>query len=353
MMVDGMEFNVESTEELAAMANLCHVSDEEPGFQRLRAGRGFTYRDAKGQTVKDKALRKRFEALVIPPAWTHVWICALPDGHIQATGRDDKGRKQYIYHPRWAKVRDEVKFNQLVAFGEALPPLREQVEEDLRGRGLTRPKVIALVVRLLDETHLRIGNMAYATANRSYGLTTLHTEHTVVNGSQVTFSFPGKGGKQQKVTMRSRRLARLVRKCQELPGQMLFQYMAEDGSYQILTSSDVNAYLHENMGQPFTAKVFRTWGATVTVTDCLATLPPPASETEGQKNIVAAIKQAAAALGNTPTVCRQYYVHPAILTAYMSGELAAAAPDPENRTTPPTEFGLSPIETLVLTLLHS
>jgi len=344
---------IENTKELATLAQLCYVSDEQPGFHRRRSGRGFTYLDTKGNTVKDKDLRQRFKSLVIPPAWTDVWICALPDGHIQATGRDDKGRKQYIYHSRWEKVRDEVKFNQLLAFGEALPRLREQVEEDLRGRGLSRPKVIALVVRLLDETYLRIGNVAYAEANNSYGLTTLHNDHTTVNGSQVLFSFPGKGGKQQEVTMRNRRLARLVQKCHDLPGQMLFQYVAEDGSYQPLTSTDVNAYLQEKTGQPFTAKMFRTWGATVTVTDYLATLPPPPSESAAQKNVALAIKQAAAALGNTPTVCRQYYVHPAIVTAYMSGELAAAIADPEDLTTLPTESGLSAVETLILTLLRS
>ncbi len=342
----------ESTAAVAAMAHLCYVSDEEPGYTRKAWGRGFTYLDAEGNTVKDPALRERFQALVIPPAWIEVWICAAPDGHIQATGRDDKGRKQYIYHERWAEMRDEVKFSHLVAFGEALPALRAQVEEDLRGRALTLTKMTALVVRLLDETRLRIGNTAYAEANNSYGLTTLHNEHTDVNGSEVTFHFPGKGGKLQEVTVRDRHLARLVKKCQELPGQMLFQYKNGDGLYQTVTSTDVNLYLQEKMGQAFTAKAFRTWGATVAAASHLASLPPPESDKETQKNIIAAVKHAAAVLGNTPTVCRQYYIHPAILQAYETGAFVDAAADPADDPSPiPT--ALSATETLVLTLLRT
>jgi DNA topoisomerase-1 len=339
-------------DQVAKLARLRYVNDGEPGYSRKRKGRGFMYVDEEGVPVKDKALHGRFAALVIPPAWTDVWICARPNGHIQATGRDEKGRKQYIYHTRWGQVRNEAKFHHLCAFGEALPALRTQVEQHLRLRQLSREKVVALVVRLLDATLLRIGNMAYANENESYGLTTLQDEHTAVSGSTITFYFRGKSGKQQQVTLQDRRLARLVKQCQDLPGQDLFQYTADDGTYHTITSTDVNDYLHRHMGQAFTAKEFRTWGATVVAAETLATLGAAETEQEGKKNVVTAVKQAAQALGNTPTVCRQYYIHPAIFEAYLNGNLLTAVTAAQSGKMKSKE-GLTAMETAVLSLLQS
>jgi DNA topoisomerase-1 len=246
-------------------------------------------------------------------------------------------------------MRDEVKFNKLIAFGESLPQLRTQVEQDLRGRKLFRDKVIALVLRLLDESLIRIGNNEYAVENGSYGLTTMQKEHLAINGSALIFSFPGKSGKQQEVIVKNRRLARLVGKCQELPGQTLFQYLGEDGEYHPITSTDVNNYLSETMGQLFSAKDFRTWGATVAAAAALVELGPAESESAVQKNITAAVKKAAAVLGNTPTVCRQYYSHPAGAEAYESGELIPAV----EKAADETETGLTKMETVVLALLKN
>ncbi len=337
-------------EKMAEIGRLRYVNDNEPGYRRRRWGRGFTYLNSAGQHVHDPALRQRFEALIIPPAWTDVWICETEDGHIQVTGRDEKGRKQYIYHPRWEAVRDEVKFAHMLPFGLALPGLRTQVEQDLRKRKFTRQKVAALVVRLLDETLLRIGNEAYALENESYGLTTLQMEHTAVSNRSVIFHFPGKGGKDQEVHVNSPRLARLVKQCQELPGQTVFQYQDEEGDLQAITSTDVNSYLQTYMGQSFSAKEFRTWGATVVATTALAAAAPPTSPTAAKKALNEAIKEAAAALGNTPTVCRRYYVHPAIPAAYESGALAAVTAALQTGEQP-VIAGLSDMETAVVTVL--
>jgi DNA topoisomerase I len=336
---------------MAEIGRLRYVNDGEPGYYRRRRGRGFTYLDAAGQHVKDSALRQRFDALAIPPAWTNVWICGTENGHIQATGRDEKGRKQYIYHPRWEVVRDEVKFAHMLPFGLALPALREQVEQDLRRRSLTREKVLALVVRLLDETLLRIGNEAYALENGAYGLTTLQMEHTAVSSQTITFHFPGKGGKDQKVRVTSPRLARQLKKCQELPGQTVFQYLDEEGQLQPITSTDVNNYLQTYMGQSFSAKEFRTWGATVIVATALAETEPPTSATAVKKAINQAVREAANALGNTPTVCRRYYVHPTILAAYETGRLTAVTAPLQTGAVDVME-GLSVMETAVVTLLE-
>jgi DNA topoisomerase-1 len=336
---------------IADRAGLCYVHDSEPGYQRKRWGRGFTFLDKTGNHITDKK-KQRLEALAIPPAWTDVWICAKANGHIQVTGRDEKGRKQYIYHPDWDEMRDQVKFNRLEAFGEALPHLRTQVKKDLRRHNLSQQKVTALVVHLLDETLLRIGNVAYAEENGSYGLTTLQDDHTAVSGSTITFSFPGKSGKDQEITLQDRRLARLVRQCQELPGQHLFQYLDEAEELHAITSTDVNDYLRTHTGQDFTAKEFRTWGATVAAASKLATLDVPESESEAKKNVITAVKHAAQALGNTPTVCRQYYIHPAIVQAYASGELVRVLQDIQAGKIKRAEE-LSEIETAVLALVQS
>jgi DNA topoisomerase I len=339
-------------ENLTKKAGLRYVNDSEPGFHRKPWGRGFTYLDEDGEHITDQETRERLEGLVIPPAWTDVWICSSPDGHIQATGRDEKGRKQYIYHPAWGEVRDQVKFNRLLDFGEALPQLRGQVSNDLRRHTLSREVVTALVVRLLDKTLMRIGNEVYVEENGSYGLTTLQDDHTDINGTLVSFSFPGKSGKRQEVALRDKRLAQLVQRCQDLPGQHLFQYVGEDGALRSITSTDVNQYVQEHTGRDFTAKLFRTWGATVAAAEDLAAVNVPETEAMAKKFTVQAIKCAADLLGNTPTVCRQYYVHPAVIEHYQEGNLAQVVQDVASGKIK-VRKGLSEIETAVLHLLQS
>lgn len=333
--------------EAAERANLRYVNDGEPGFQRKPWGRGFTYLDVKGRHIKNGEERQRIEALVIPPAWTEVWICADTRGHIQATGRDEQGRKQYVYHPKWEEVRNERKFSRLVAFAEALPRLRRQLDEDLRRHGFPRPRVLALVVSLLDESLIRVGNAAYAAQNDSYGLTTLQNEHLTVSGSHIHFDFMGKSGKHQEVTVRNRRLANLVRRCQQLPGQHLFQYTDEDGALCAVTSTDVNEYLRGQMGDSFSAKDFRTWGGTVLAAQALARQVESAPEVPVAKQAVAAVKEVSAMLGNTTAVCRDYYIHPRIFQVHESGDLLPAI----RAVTEPVE-GLSETETAVLKLLR-
>jgi DNA topoisomerase-1 len=335
------------------VAGLYYVCDEEPGFQRRRRGRGFTYVDPAGQPVADPELRARFETLVIPPAWTKVWICADPHGHIQATGRDDQGRKQYIYHPRWEEIRNLTKFNRLIPFGKALPLIRARVHEDLEQSTLSRHKVVALVIRLLEETFIRIGNIAYVRSNGSYGLTTLQNDHIQVSGSTIQFNFRGKSGKEQEVNLHNKRLARLVKKCQELPGQELFQYLDEAGEYHPISSQDVNAYLKEVTDQDFSAKDFRTWGGTVLAAAELYQLGPVEPETGTRKAVVQAVRVVAAALGNTPAICRDYYIHPAIIDAYLDRSLfeamEQAAVESSKNEAP---YALSIEEKAVMNLLH-
>jgi len=334
-------------EEVARAANLYYVCGDEPGYTRRPWGRGFTYLDAAGHHVKDAALRQRFENLVIPPAWTDVWICADPKGHIQATGRDAKGRKQYIYHPRWETERNALKFSRMIPFGEALPALRQQIDADLRQHKLSREKVTALAVRLLEETLIRIGNEEYAQRNHSYGLTTLQEKHLTLSGSHIRIEFTGKHGKQQEVDVRDRRLARQVARCHELPGHELFSYLDENDQVRPLTSTDVNTYLREYTGCDFTAKDFRTWGATALAASILREMPEVEEPEARQKQVVEMVKQVAEALGNTPAVCRQYYIHPAVTEAYLAGTLRE-----ETAVTTPVE-GLSEAETAVLQFLRT
>lgn len=337
---------------LLDVADLVYVSDSAPGFQRRRRGRGFTYLDAKGQVVRDPALRQRFTALVIPPAWREVWICANPDGHLLATGRDEAGRKQYIYHPRWNELRDQAKYERLRLFGEALPTLRARVQADLRKRVLTREKVTALVVNLLEETLIRVGNEEYARQHETYGLTTLHDEHVAVNGTAVVFEFRGKSGKDHEIMVTDRRLARLVQACQELPGQRLFQYIDEAGAICTLDSAQVNEYLRTVTGCDFTAKDFRTWGGTVTAARLLEAVGPGDTQKETEHKIVQVIKAVAEKLGNTPAVCRQHYVHPAILAAYQAGQLSAFyTENAQNQQNAPS--ALAEDEAVVLAILSA
>jgi DNA topoisomerase-1 len=337
--------------ELAALVDLVYVQDREPGYTRRRNGRGFAYYDQQGRLLRSAEFRQRIAALAIPPAWTDVWICTDALGHIQATGRDERGRKQYIYHPDWAQVRDQAKFNRLLAFAEALPALRTQIDQDLQSRTLSYNKVAALVVHLLDKTRIRIGNPEYMRQNESFGLTTLQDQHVEIAGSQLTFVFRGKSGKEHTVELRDRRLARLVKQCQEVPGQELFQYRDEGGVWRPLRSTEVNCYLRTVTGQPFSAKDFRTWGGTLVTAVALSAVESATSERERKKHITQAIKQAAKTLGNTVTVCRQYYIHPAVLTAFTNGTLFTTMAQAMNGEL--VQSGLSREEAGVLALLRA
>ncbi len=314
----------------AKAAGLRYVSDARPGIRRRRQGEGFRYVDAAGGPLHDRAERRRIQALAIPPAWQDVWICPVANGHLQATGRDARGRKQYRYHADWRTVRDETKFGRMVAFGEALPRLRARLERDLGLPGLPRDKVLALVVKLLETTLIRVGNEEYARENRSFGLTTMRSRHVEVSGSTVRFQFRGKSGKEHSVAISNRRVARVVRACRELPGHELFQYVDEAGERQGVDSADVNGYLREATGEEFTAKDFRTWGGTVLALAALLTMcgdPAEAADNaaggprDARHAVNEAIARVAAQLGNRPAICRKYYVHPGVIAAFLEGRL--------------------------------
>jgi DNA topoisomerase-1 len=305
------------------MAGLRHTTDEQPGISRIRAGRGFTYRWPDRRRLADPRTIDRIRKLAIPPAWTDVWISTHPNGHVQATGRDQRGRKQHRYHPRWTAVRDEAKYTRLLAFGRALPALRRRVAADLAVPGLPHRKVVALVVQLLEKTLIRVGNDEYAKHNGSYGLTTILDRHAAVTGRTVRFRFRGKSGKAHDVAIDDRRLARLVKQCQDLPGSQLFQYLDDDRKVRDLTSTEVNRYLRDAMGQPFTAKDFRTWAGTVLAARALHELAALSDDPPGDP-VVHAVERVARMLGNTRTVCRKCYVHPAVIDAYLDGSLARA-----------------------------
>jgi DNA topoisomerase-1 len=306
--------------EVAADAGLTYVSDTMPGIRRRRRGSGFSYLRPDGTVIADRRERERIAALAIPPAWTDVWISPRATGHILATGRDARGRKQYRYHPTWREVRDADKYDKLAAFGRTLPEVRRSVDADLGRRGLPREKILALVVKLLDETLIRVGNDAYAADNESYGLTTLKPDHVDVDGADIVFDFVGKSGLEHERFVHDPKLARIVRQCHELGGQDLFTYRAA-GELVDVTSSDVNAYLRDLAGDDITSKDFRTWGGTAVATAALAIGRPPASATEAEKQILASYDVAAEVLGNTRTVCRNCYVHPVVPEAYRTGRL--------------------------------
>ena len=301
--------------EAAESAGLTYASTDDPGISRHRAGKGFSYRLPDGSLVTDRGVLKRIRSLVIPPAWNAVWICQDPDGHIQAIGRDEKSRRQYRYHPRFRNAREEVKFEHMTVFAEALPGLRRQVATDMAAPGLGLRKVLATIVHLLETTMIRVGNAAYAAENKSYGLTTLRTRHVEIDGAELRFHFKGKSGKIWKLNIRDRRVAKIVKRCQDLPGQHLFQYLDEDGERQTVTSADV------------TAKDFRTWNGTVMAAMALVSFEAPDSKAGAKKMVTRAIEQVSATLGNTPTICRKCYVHPQIVTAYLDGELRLAVDD--------------------------
>src|SRR5262245_41331829 len=306
--------------ESAKVAGLRYVNDERtPGIRRIGTLRRFRYVDPNGRSIGDRDALQRFKALVIPPAWTDVWICPDPRGHLQATGRDARGRKQYRYHQRWRVVRDEVKYGRLISFAEALPRIRLRTDSDLRKSGLPRAKVLAAVVQLLEKTLIRVGNEEYARENGSIGLTTMRVHHAKVRGTPVRFEFRGKSGIEHAVDLRDARLARIIKACRDLPGYELFQYIDDAGKRQEIDSADVNAYLREISGRDFTAKDFRTWIGTVLAAKALAQVPAFSSNADAKRKIAAAVESVAKRLGNTKAVCRKCYIHPAILDAYLEG----------------------------------
>jgi DNA topoisomerase I len=332
----------------AAAAGLRYVSDARPGIRRVRRGKGFRYLGPDGSALRDPAVLDRIRRLAIPPAWTEVWICPSAQGHLQASGRDSRRRKQYRYHTRWREVRDEAKYGRMVAFARALGRIRAHTARDLARPGLPREKVLATVVRLLEATHIRVGNEEYARHNRSYGLTTLRDSHVDVSGSKLEFRFRGKGGKDHVVGLQDRRLSRIVKRCQELPGYELFQYLDEAGERRSIESADVNAYLREVSGQDFTAKDFRTWAGTVLAACQLCELELASSARKAKRDVARAIESVAERLGNTPAICRKCYVHPTVIEAYLDGSLARAV---RRRATAMREAGLRPEEAMVLALL--
>lgn len=301
--------------------DLHYVDDTLPGITRRKLRGKFCYFDAKGQRITDPDEIKRINALAVPPAYTDVWICADPRGHLQATGRDARGRKQYRYHPRWREVRDADKYSRLRDFGLALPKLRKQLEALLAAPGFSRDKVMATVITLLDATLIRVGNTQYARDNRSYGLTTLRSRHVEVNGSAILFQFRGKSGVEHQITVKDRRLARIIKRCQEIPGQNLFQYLDENGERHTISSSDVNAYLQTLTGADFTAKDYRTWAGSALALAVLRELQWE-PESDAKRHVVEMVKNVARQLGNTPAVCRKCYIHPAVLDGFLIGALA-------------------------------
>lgn len=335
----------------AERAGLHYVAANSPGIRRQRSGRGFCYLDEQGNKICDRQILLRIKGLIIPPAWRDVWICPSPTGHLQATGYDAKGRKQYRYHADWHAHRGQTKFNRMIPFGLVLPKIRQQTDAHLKLRDLCREKVLATVVQLLEKTLIRVGNDEYAIKNKSFGLTTMRDRHVKFTSSAVRFQFRGKSGVQHKIKLDDRRLARVVKQCRDIPGQDLFQYLDEAGQRQTLGSGDVNTYLRTITGEEFTAKDFRTWAGTVQAAIELTAIGEFSSQTEAKKNITQAIKTVAAKLGNRPATCRKYYVHPAILDAYSNGVLLPLmAQAQELKVSDP--YSLNPEEQAVLALLE-
>jgi DNA topoisomerase-1 len=339
--------------EAAESVGLRYVSDARPGIHRKKVGSGFTYVRPDRSKLIEREIIKRIKALAVPPAWTDVWICPFADGHIQATGRDMKGRKQYRYHARFREVREGTKYEHVVAFADALPAIRERVKEHMSLRGLSREKVLATVVHLLETTLIRVGNDDYAKQNNSYGLTTLKNRHVAVEGNEVRFRFTGKSGKQWSLQVKDRRIAKIIKACQELPGQELLQYVDEVGNHQDVTSSDVNDYLKEITGKDVTAKDFRTWAGTVLAAMALHEFESFDSAAQAKRNLRAAIEKVAGKLGNTPTICRKCYVHPEVLNSYMDGKLILELKEKAESELRTEVQNLKPEEAAVLALLRS
>jgi DNA topoisomerase-1 len=311
----------------AAAAGLRYVTDAMPGIRRQRHGRGFTYTDPDGQVIRSREMINRFRALVIPPAWTDVWICPHEDGHLQVTARDARGRKQYRYHPGFRQHRDGTKFERMFELSDVLWKIRERVESDIELDGLARDKIMATVVWLLETTLIRIGSDEYAKANKSFGLTTLRRRHVAVVGHELRFEFRGKSGIQHAVAVTDKRIARIVQRCQALRGEELFKYLDDEGKRQTVQAEDVNAYLQDTTGRDVTAKDFRTWAGTMLVAEALRKMGPAETKREAERNIVAAVDVTAKRLGNTRSVCRKYYIHPALIEAYLEGSVLPPLPE--------------------------
>jgi len=337
----------------ARAAGLRYVYDTRPGIARHRTRTGFTYRTPEGRVLRDKVILARIKSLVIPPAWESVWICPLPNGHLQATGRDARGRKQSRYHPLWRQARDQSKYEHMLHFGATLPTIRQRVEQHLALPGLPREKVLATIVRLLETTFIRIGNEAYARENNSFGLTTLRRRHVDIKGSRLTFKFKGKSGVEHTINLTDRRLARIVKTCRDTPGYELFEYLDDDGNPRSIDSTDVNAYLNSitDPDAHFTAKDFRTWAGTVLAAMTLRDFAPCDTQTQLKKNLVDAVKAVAQRLGNTPSVCRKCYIHPAVLEAYTTGAMATLLADLKPATTTHPHV-LRPEESALMHLLQ-
>jgi DNA topoisomerase-1 len=333
--------------ENARAAGLRYGTDTHSGVQRIRVGSGFRYLDPKGRAVRDERTLARIKSLVIPPAWVDVWIASDPRSHLQATGRDAKGRKQYRYHPRWREVSHQTKYSRMAAFARALPKIRREVARHLRAADLCKEKVVAAVVQLLEKTFIRIGNEEYARANGSFGLTTLRDRHVKIRGQEMRFEFKGKSGVRQSVTLSDTRLARILKRCQDIPGQELFQYVDENGRRRLITSSDVNRFLRDAVGESFSAKDFRTWAGTLIAVRALRDKHPGNTQSETKSVLVDAVKVVSTHLGNTPAVCRACYIHPAVLEAYVDGTLLSRLSRARKTR------GLSDEECAVLALLES
>lgn len=336
----------------AEQAGLRYVSCEEPGIRRRRAGKGFTYKSSTGEVLKDEATLRRIRSLAIPPAWSDVWICVHENGHLQATGRDAKGRKQYRYHPQFRDIRESTKFEHVMEFARLLPTIRARVADHMALPGLPRAKVLATAVHLLETTLIRVGNDDYARRNKSYGLTTLRDEHLNVDGSELRFRFTGKGGKVWRLSIKDRRVAKIVKACQDLPGQELLQYIDEAGEQQDVTSSDVNTYLREISGRDITAKDFRTWAGTVLAALALHEFESFDTAAKAKKNVRAAIERVASRLGNTPTICRKCYIHPEVVNAYLSGSLLLEVKQEADAELRDSLARLGPEEAAVVALLR-
>jgi DNA topoisomerase-1 len=344
--------NIPSADQSAKAAGLRYVSDEQPGIQRKKWGRGFSYFDAAGDRIQDPNELDRLKALPIPPAWEDVWICPFPNGHLLATGRDARGRKQYRYHPDWRKIRNRTKFDRLIPFGYARPLIREVTDRHLRQHTLSREKLLALVVRLLDATLIRVGNDEYVQQNQSFGLTTLRDRHVELATTKVRFHFSGKSGVEHEVELSDRRLARAIKRCQELPGQQLFQYVDAAGQVHAIDSADVNDYLQDITGAAFTSKDFRTWAGTACTAQVLHELGASESESQAQAHIRTAIETTANHLGNRVPTCRNFYVHPAIPQAYIDGWLLDVWQEAIARSPPTRATSLTPTEQALIVVLE-
>ncbi len=336
----------------AEEAGLTYVNCGESGYNRIRAGRGFRYTGPGNRPVRDPAVLQRIRSLVIPPAWKNVWVCAKPHGHLQATGVDARGRKQYRYHPKWTAVRGETKYEKILHFGRTLPRIRERLNHDLGKKGLPKEKVLATIVRLLETSLIRVGNEEYARTNQSFGLTTMKDGHADIEGRRIHFHFRGKSGVMHTIDIRDPKLARIVKNCQDIPGQDLFQYLDDEGKRHSVSSTDVNRYLHEIAGDEFTAKDFRTWAGTVLAAQALKEFETFDSEAQAKQNVVRAIESVAKKLGNTKAVCRKCYIHPAILDSYMDGTLIEMLSAKVDRELKRNLGHLHPEEATVLAFLH-